>query len=151
MTEEQVLAELVRCAAGSIGSLVAHKLRVEVTTVLRRNIDFGFDPRQPNPASGLIEAVNRTKTRIISKLDHDYGDDNLSNRFSEITSELNRSIADGAWRMQFPGRNILKLLAGQHIRGIPYEAFRDAIVARMVDAGYRPTGMETIINTILDE
>ena len=49
------------------------------------------------------------------------------------------------------GRDILRRFAGEHLRGLPYEAFRDAILARMGDAGFQPEEMRKVIEGILED
>jgi len=67
----------------------------------------------------------------------------------EIERGLNTSLADGKWRSEFRGRDILRRFAHQYLKGLPYEMFRDAIVARMSDAGFRPAGMAAVIQKIM--
>jgi hypothetical protein len=50
---------------------------------------------------------------------------------------------------EFRGRDILQLFASRHLKGLPYVAFTDAIVARMVDAKFRPAGMLAVIKKIM--
>ena len=69
----------------------------------------------------------------------------------EIEATLTKALKDGSWRIEFRGRDVLRLFAGRYLPGLPYEAFRDAIVARMGDAGHRPAGMAAIIDKIVND
>ena len=45
----------------------------------------------------------------------------------------------------------LRNLAGRFCHGLKYEMFRDLILARMHDAQRRPSGMEVVIKTVLED
>jgi hypothetical protein len=110
---------------------------------------LGFDPSIQDPAAGLSQAVSRVSERVRTKAAKDFSFGELEKMKQEIERTLDRSLADGKWRVEFRGRDILRLFAGRHLKGLPYEAFRDAILARMSDAGFRPAGMAATIEKIM--
>jgi hypothetical protein len=57
---------------------------------------------------------------------------------------------DGTWSSILPGRNILKRFLKQSGLNVPYEVLRNLILAKMVAMGVRPSGMEAIVNAILN-
>ena len=42
-------------------------------------------------------------------------------------------------------------LQGRHTKGMQYEYFRELVISRMAEAGYRPPGMKEVVNAILAE
>jgi hypothetical protein len=61
------------------------------------------------------------------------------------------SPADSSRLSKFRGRAILRRFAGRLIRGMHYEYFRELVISRMAEAGYRPTGIKDVVNAILAE
>jgi hypothetical protein len=131
LTTAQIEDALRQCAKDTLRSLIAHRMRADIHTTFSQCLDLGFDPSIQDPAAGLSQAVSRVSERVRTKAAKD------------------RSLADGKWRVEFRGRDILRLFAGRHLKGLPYEAFRDAILARMSDAGFRPAGMAATIEKIM--
>ena len=149
MTEEQISAALRRCAKESLRPLIAHRMRKSVHATFSQCLDLGFDPNIDDPAVGLTQAVARVAERIQNKSVQDLNSDKLSKMRADIATALEKSLVDESWRTEFRGRDILKLFVGRYLVGLPYDAFRDAIVARMGDAGWRPPGMAAVIERIL--
>jgi hypothetical protein len=51
---------------------------------------------------------------------------------------------------EIPGRSILQRFAARELSGAgSYEGFRNVIVDQMVDSGYEPPGMRTVIDVII--
>jgi predicted ATPase len=149
MTESEVTNGLMECARETLRSLVTHSMRTSIYNSFASCIDLGFDRNIQDPAAGLGEAVSRVMNKIGNVYATDLQQSNLSGMRDQRQRVLEQALADGTWRSEFRGRDILRKFAGRYLRGLPYVAFRDAIVARMGDSGYRPTGMSDVIGQIL--
>ena len=64
---------------------------------------------------------------------------------------LDDSLSTDEWKKNFRGRDILKHFTGDFCRGIRYEMFRDLIISVMVNDGYQPDGMKSVIQGIMDD
>jgi hypothetical protein len=62
---------------------------------------------------------------------------------------LTAALADGRWRAEFRGRDILHKFVDRESLKIPYERFRNLIVSRMAEVGHQPAGMRRIIDGIM--
>ena len=62
--------------------------------------------------------------------------------------ELTNAVQTGEWKKLFPGRPLLRKLAGKFAPGVRYEVVRNAIIANMARQEYKPTGMENILKKI---
>jgi hypothetical protein len=149
MAENEVTEALTNCAKSALGSLVMHRMRTRIYAVYRHCLDLGFDPTIQDPAIGFDGVVTRITDRIVDKREKELSSERLVAMREELQTILNKSLHNGSWRSEFRGRDVLRLFAGQYLKGLPYEAFRDAIVARMGDAGYRPNGMAAVIKQIM--
>jgi energy-coupling factor transporter ATP-binding protein EcfA2 len=150
MTQQQISGALDQCAADTLPRLIAHRMRVQVHAAVWKFIDLRFDPGV-DPAVGLSSAVERAAEKMRTAQSENLALEKLKEMKREIETSLNEALKDGSWRRLFRGRDILKQFAGRYLRGLPYEAFRDAIVARMGDAGFRPAGMTEIVEKILKD
>jgi hypothetical protein len=150
-TEEGVMSELVACAAQTIPSLVAHQLRSKVNRAIVGCVDLGFDPTRSDIACALGEAIERSRARIEQTLSAELTEAKLSTVEANLIAAANEALRSGGWRESFRGRDVLKRFVNIHGGGLRYEAFRDLILARMRDAGHRPSGMQTIVEAILSD
>jgi uncharacterized protein DUF4435 len=149
LTSTQIEAALKRCAKDALPSLVAHEMRIRIHAAFSRCLDLGFDPTIQDPSEGLSQAVSRVSERVRTKAVQDFSAREMEKMKKEIEQKLRSALATKKWRSEFRGRDILELFAGRHFRGLPYEALRDGIIARMRDDGFRPGGMAAVIQKIM--
>jgi hypothetical protein len=112
-------------------------------------LDWHFDPSIQDPALGLSQAVSAVSGRISTKAAQDFSSGELKKMKEEIERTLKMSLGTKKWRSEFRGRDILQRFAGRHFKGLPYTSFRDEIIARMRDDGFRPAGMAAVIQRIM--
>jgi hypothetical protein len=147
--EGAVLASLKACAQETIAGLVAHKLRSLANRHLVSAIDLGFEPTQQNLAGALSEAITRSHARIQKRLADEIALPSLEAAQCQYIAEYTAALADGSWLNMFRGREILRRFAGRHIKGMQYEYFRDLVISRMAETGYKPPGMNKVVTAIL--
>lgn len=149
LTEVEIDERLRACAEQSLAGLVAYRLREHINALLLRCLDLGYDPGL-QPGIGLDMAVKRAQKNINFAVEFEVSGEKIASKENEETNALKRALEDGSWRSEFRGRDILRRFAGKYLPGLPYEAFRDGIIARMADAGFRPVGMAKVIENITE-
>lgn len=151
MTDGEIENALRSSAKETLGPLLSHKLISHVNEILRRSLDLRTNRNASDNITELSAAIDRLHLRLGEKVAAELSQDRLKDLKNGWENELTAALGNGAWRTEFRGRDILKHFAGKFLRGLPYEAFRDSIVARMSDAGFRPSGMEAVVDKILKD
>jgi hypothetical protein len=150
-TPTGVLAMLRECAAETVNDLIGHKLRVRVRQKLLQCLELGFDPKRPDVGPAIGEALQRTSQRILDVTANDFGGDALVREERRLRAQFNGDLKDLGWLQSFRGRDVLKRFVGRYGDGIPYDVFRDLIIARMRDAEHQPDGMKGTVEAILND
>jgi hypothetical protein len=122
-----------------------------VNDLLLKSINLGFDPTRTDIAGALVEALERSKNRIEGLNQSSIDPKSLADLQQRYEDEFQISLRDGTWIAKFRGRDILRRFAGEIVPGMSYEYFRDLIITRMSDSGYRPLGMSKIVQAILED
>jgi ABC-type branched-subunit amino acid transport system ATPase component len=147
-TEEDVYAALRECARDTLTDLVRHKLASAVNDTLVGLVKTAIDPKLPNVAPALANVAQRSAENISKAVGEQFGEKHLNELEASLRSEFEKSLAADSWRKRFRGRDVLNRFVAR-IHKIPYEVFRDLIIARMKDAGFEPEGMRSVINKVL--
>jgi len=136
-------------ARTTVDAAVTHRLRKEVNDKLVGSIDLGFSPTASDPILEMSEAINRSVARIDEAKSELLTIEALRAQESAIRQSVEAAFADGSWRRNLPGREILR--AFRSLRGLPvtYDVFRNLIVSRMVELGHKPEGMKVIVDKVL--
>jgi hypothetical protein len=147
-TEEDVYAALRECARETMTDLVRHKLASTVNDKLVSLIKTATDPNLPTVAPALAEAAERSAENVSKIVSEQFDKTNLNEMEQNLRSEFEKALAADTWRKRFKGRDVLNRFVAR-IHKIPYEVFRDLVIARMKDSGFEPEGMRFVINKIL--
>lgn len=86
--------------------------------------------------------------RVAILIHSEFTETALAEREAAIREELLVQLETGEWKTTFRGRDILARFADRHAN-TSYEAFRDSVLARMKDGGYRPVGMAAVLEAII--
>jgi hypothetical protein len=148
-SEDAILEALRLSARGVVSKVLRHKMRDFVNSRIVRSIDLGFDPAAEEVARLSSEAASRSIERIKRVANDELTVEKLAEREQSWKAETEAAFGDGSWRRILPGREILRSFVASQRLSIPYEAFRNLIVSRMVDSGYQPEGMKKVINEIV--
>jgi predicted ATPase len=151
MRADSVLLALCECARECQLALVRHRMHSIINGVLTKQMDLGFNPKSTDLVKGFTCAVRRVNDRIRAATEECLSENALRAMNRDIKSGLDRALQNGSWRSEFRGRDILKMFAARYLRGLPYEAFRDAIIARMSDVNHKPAGMNEVIAKIAEQ
>jgi hypothetical protein len=138
---------LLACARSLVDTLVLERLQAEVNESFINTIVIKASPDTRNPARDLMPSIGGSLRRLAEVKDK-YSESFLDARQSEVRGLLETALTNGEWRREFPGRLILKRFVGRHVPGVNYEAFRNIVLDKMVDAGYQPSGMKGVIEEI---
>jgi hypothetical protein len=115
------------------------------------SLDIGAHRDSPKPASAILPSVEGSLARIQALGDELRDEARLQSFADEFEAALRQSLTSGSWTEDFPGRTILRKFVGRHMARIAnYEAFRNVIVAQMVDEGHEPPGMRAVLNLVLE-
>lgn len=149
LTEEAIWDELRQAAQDSLPQLIRHELADYANQKLIGSINTATDPKAANLSNVLFEAATRSIERIKAAYETDLSADALRRMEDESKARYLESIADGTWISKIRGRDILKRFAGRHASTVSYDVFRNLIISNMKDAGYKPKGMQVVVEKIL--
>ncbi len=142
---------LEACAEQTANKLVGHRLRTRLNEQLLPCLDYGFDPSRDDVAVALSEALGRVQHKVTSVATQEFSAERLRKIEEELRQSVTQDLRTGTWLNTFRGRDVLRRCIGQYGAGIPYEAFRDLVIARMRDEDHRPVGMQRVIDAILED
>lgn len=145
LNEEGALDALRESARKVVPKLLRHKMRAYVNSHMVRCIDLGIDPAAEEIASLAAEAASRSLGRVQEVTQTLLTKQSLNCLQTSWKTEIETAFADGSWRAILPGREILKQFVNDQKIPVPYDALRNLIVSRMVDAGFQPDGMRRVI------
>ncbi len=148
MTEEQALDKLREAARKVVPAVITHRLRDFVNSEILRGINLNFDPNSTEIAKELVAATSRSFERVKSAVSVTLSEANLVAKEVELRREVETSFGNGTWLERLPGRDILKQFVASESLQANYEALRNQIVSRMASAGYKPQGMQLVIEAI---
>jgi hypothetical protein len=150
-SEEAVIAALKAIAVANIDGLVLQRLRKIVNDKLVRSIAIGGSPTA-EPVTALLPSITASLERFdTAKADVE---DNawLHAQADEYRAELRKTLNDGTWLEQFPGRPILTEFARQHLTGkVSYEGFVNLVIDAMVEVKHKPPGMIDVLAQVVPD
>jgi predicted ATPase len=144
-----VESALHACAQDTVAKLVNHELYRHVTRLMRSAISIGGDQQQVEVAAALYPSIEGSLNRLAAARTTTLSLDALQTYETELRNRFEDDLTTGAWRSSFRGRDVLKRFVARHVQGTDYEALRDLILARMKEAGFKPSGMGTVLDAIL--
>jgi len=132
-----------------LDSLVRQHLEHAIYSRLRQTIALNADRREKVGRS-LCDAVARVSGRFTTVVQDELEEARIAAMVADLQSEWKQSLVDGSWLGRFPGREILRSFAHQHVGELRYERFRNLVLARMRSAGFEPPEMRQVVDQILD-
>ncbi len=148
MLPDEIESELKALASETIESLALHSIHSSIQIQLKASALLRVNPGASDQTAELRRALGRADERFKQILAKHTNENAVETLFEQECRRLREALADGTWVSEFRGRKILRLFAGKHLAGLPYEAFRDNIIARMADAGHQPSGMRAVLDQI---
>jgi len=149
LSSDDVKNKLKICAQEVMPSLIIHILREEAYQNIHEKISLQIDPNSKDISADLVAAIERSSTRIVHETIQEFSRDNLVKREKALFDSFANDLSSENWLCTFRGREILKRFVGKFCNNIPYESFRNLILARMRDVDYQPEGMKKVISRII--
>jgi predicted ATPase len=143
-----IWAALVDAARATLPRLVHQRLVMKASRDLREAVRVGADPTG-DVASSLHTSVRAALERVTALEEGDLSATALGDYAADVEKELAQDLESDAWARTFKGRDVLTEFVRKNISGVRYEAFRDLLVGRMRTNGYRPAGMQAVLDQIL--
>jgi hypothetical protein len=151
MDDEAALEALRSSARTVVSKVLRQKMHDFVNSQIVRCIDLRFDPAAEEIAQLTSAAAARSLSRVEKVSREALTEDKLTEKQEEWKTHIERAFGDGSWRKILPGREILKALVSLQRLPVSYDVLRNLIVSRMVDSGFKPEGMKTVIMEIIAE
>lgn len=143
-----VMQRLEMAARNVVPCMLVHKMRSSVNKTLISSIDLGFSPTTLTIGRDLHGAASRSVERISLRMQNQLTEEGLATLEQQLRTELEQSFSNGTWSAKLPGRDILKQFLTLEKIPVNYEIFRNLVINRMVEIGYKPAGMSEIIEKI---
>jgi hypothetical protein len=140
---------LVACAESTLPSLVREDLDQYANKVLVSQINTRPDPNAAQLVVELRRVIDRSLERANEASSGLLSEAELTNRSRDLEEKLREELSSGNWRTNYRGRDVLKCFVGCYCSGIKYEVFRNLVISKMRDAGYKPDEMAYVIGRVL--
>jgi hypothetical protein len=141
--------ELRQCAQETMQQMIRHELSGHVNDQLVRAIDTGTDPKGADLSGLLFEAMERSVDRLNELRGGALNKKSLADTEAKLKTKYLESLANGTWTSTFRGREVLKRFVAKHASTVSYEVFRNLLLSKMKEDGFRPAGMQNVVNRIL--
>ena len=148
---EGIEQRLSQIAQGQIGELVGHKIRVEIGEELVQKLKLNSNPSSKDIGADLYNSIVKSVQRVCELAENGLPLANIQERIRKERQVLEDSLIEGDWKKHFKGRDILREFAGEYLRGMRYEYFRDLIISEMATSGHQPEGMKAVLDKILND
>jgi predicted ATPase len=148
--EKSVFDGLESAARKVVPMMLMHKMRTHVNSAIVNCVDLGFSPSTLTVGIAIHDAVTRSVSRIEEVIRLRLSKADLVDMEHTLKDQLNQSFVDGSWIKILPGREILKQFVTIERVSVGYETFRNLIVSKMSETGYKPEGMASILSKIRD-
>ena len=149
-TPDEVAVALLAAARAVLPGLVSRRLQKFANDKITSCIRLKFRPDQPDAPKPLHDSLEESVARVRLMASTELTLDALKVAQDAETKRLTAALADGSWRAEFPGREVLKqFVAKLPSPSINYSSLRDLVRREMADAGYKPAGMAEVIEAVL--
>ncbi|MDB4944547.1 MAG: hypothetical protein JWP97_4081 [Labilithrix sp.] len=150
LTTDDVEAEMNAAATSLLDNLIVEVMERHCHDTLRSQLATSFDRGGGTAVQAAVAAVDQTKKRLLEVADGALSQDSLVSFERRRRAELAGALANGQWRVEFRGRDILKQLIQRVEKSLRYERFRNLILAEMESSGHKPDGMAATLKRIMD-
>lgn len=149
-TAETVLMNLELAARKVVPKVIGIKMTSHVNALIGSAINLRCGHADKSLALGLYNATKSSFSRF-EKVVQELTENELVIKENEGKSIIDKSFSDGNWLKVIPGREILKQYMQVEKLTINYEYFRNLIISKMVEKGYKPEGMRQVICKVVSD
>jgi predicted ATPase/DNA-binding phage protein len=150
LTAAQIEKALLVCARSTISAQVVHRIGIEANREIVDAIKTRIAPQSRSIAKDLVQVIANSHERIAKLRAGPLSEVELQRRVKAIEIDFKKGFKSEKWKRVVRGRDVLRQFVKSHVRSVAYEPFRNLILARMRDEGYRPKGMVLTLKPILD-
>lgn len=147
--EAAVRDALRNAARETMHDHIRHRLQNEANEKLRSALMLRVDRTATDVSSSLSSAIEHTTRRIAALVSSELSAETLATLELAHREQLETALGTDKWMTEYRGRDILKRFVGALGTHLNYVTFRDLVIARMRDDGYRPPGMKSVVDQIL--
>jgi AAA domain, putative AbiEii toxin, Type IV TA system len=147
-SEDAVVERLHACAEQILNRLVLERLQDSVNRRLVQAIEVKGPPDTDSPARDLIPAIEGSVARL-QQIHEALDEATLAEEAETYRAVLARSLDDGTWTKEFPGRLILRRFCHEvHGGGLDAVLYCNSVLDKMVELNVKPDGMKLVIDEI---
>ncbi len=144
----QVEDELRAAAKETLDALVRHQLDQMVWARAHRVLGLGVNRSRSDIGAAVSEAFDSVLDRLKTLRGEELSRQTLEREERRLRANLSAALKDDTWKQAFRGRDVLHRFCGKHGRSLSYTHFRNFIIGRMRDDGFRPPGMKAVLDAI---
>lgn len=149
ISDQRVNHLLEEAAEQLIPELAIQTVRDQISRHLRKSVEVQLDHK--GDASDSIVNCMKSAAADVEEIRNRFGNKESASRlFNQEVERFRGMWDDGRWQTHFPGRKILRRFCGLLGVGVSYESLRNAILGEMVKHRFQPSGMRTVIQSIVD-
>lgn len=148
-SDDEVLVALEKCARSVVDVLVRDHICQTINNEFIQAINIGASHDSKTLADNLLPSISNTIQRVTAAAGR-FTVEELRVIIQTYRTHLERTLADGDWLKEFPGRLILRRYAGQRCKGVDYVTFSNVVLDKMVELGETPSGMKMVLDKILE-
>lgn len=141
---------LEECARETLNGLLNHNMAKHINTPLINCLNPKINPDSSDLSSDYFHALEKSSEKITKIIEETLSLDALKELEESLRRELEEQLESRVWTKTFRGRNILKRLVSKLRGGIDYIQFRNRIMSKMREDGFKPEGMAEVINAVID-
>ena len=145
---QEVEGAFRQIAAEQIDHLVEHSIRARVHEAVMHAIRLKGKNGQEDPAARVSTRLGASIDRLTKLADDELCESHLRRAAEDRRSVLEMAVQSDTWKVEFPGRDLLRKFAAQYTTGVRYERLRDMIVNTMAEGEIRPPGMLRVLERI---
>ena len=111
-------------------------------------MDLRVNSLADDPTAELVRGIKASVQRVSKLADGELDEKAVQTFKNGVEGRLRAALTTDKWKGDFRGRDILAEFGGRHLSRLGYEAFRDLIIARMIDDKFQPEGMKRVLTSI---
>lgn len=149
---DEVEVALVDCAKEVMTSLVAHEIENHCRKAMRGLARLPGQNGDQFSVETLFDSLINNLENVEYCLASELSLAELRLERDKVINKYAADLENGNWKKTFRGRDVIKRFVQKHARPtINYEPFRNLILHAMKSDGFRPQGMEHVLNELMSK
>jgi energy-coupling factor transporter ATP-binding protein EcfA2 len=148
-TPDAVGAALRESAEAVVPTVLAIRLESFANERLVNAISVGGPRGDDWSAAALRPSIEGSMKRFTTAVAALLTEGELQRAEAEHRTRLRVALKTDGWFYEIPGRSVLKRFVAKHAPDMPYERFRNVIVAEMAHRQFKPPGMQALLDELV--